>query len=261
MNFTGAFILRGSTNKEGNDRVDWLWRYIVRQDTAAFTIGNVKHTQHSMFEISGDTAVSEMLFKMVSDFRFESYAYTAWGTAPLHTLIPQRNSSITVWSSTNDESCARICTTNLLQLNQEPWGEDTSNYGKRVAARVFSQLPPIPRSVSMVYAGPAPGSTSFILSSHLKRINMWLVYVQGNYMIVWSTLDNLFEPVFDSEEKNHLLTVPIELPPSMVVALQPLHLVHKFHKYIKNYGPGPDKYMYVMQYISNRIRNSVIAGG
>lgn len=252
--FNGILILRGSRTK-----ADWIWRHLITEVPESLYIGQARQSVGQLFNVTPDTPINDVLHRVITDFTYEPYSYAIWGSEPDHMLVPQRNSSVMAWSSDWSGTSGAQAIDLLLRLNQEPWSENSGNYAQKVSDRVLSRLGARPRSTALLYAGP---HTSLILSSYLRKISLWLVYIDGIYALMWSTQENLEHAAMNTMQtvdKNKWLVVPINLPHNnAVLAIQPVHLVNKLHSFLKDYGDNANKYMYVIQFLVNRLYRTCV---
>lgn len=264
--WTGILMLYGTTNFLpvllnicGNSE------YVVYGNVSPnHTISNI-NTSNRIFgtaSVPGDVVqFVDNLYNIDRLWKAKAHGFLIGGNEPSQILISTRSAAILSWTQglminkSGNPVDQKYPIELLLDLNRDARTGDKQRYSAVFAERVAKRLPGKWMSC-IAYLGI---KSVFILSMRNVSVNMWLVFFDGAFFLLWSTDPRAID-MLESDLGNHAIgnrerffNAPIQMGANAVLSLHPQFLISKFVKKYDSYTDVANANLLVCQYIARYI--------
>lgn len=162
-------------------------------------------------------------------------------SVPSSVTIPNRSADIFSWVQgiVNHLQGEMAPIKHLLYINHDSTNESSEkkNYTALLADKVCSNIPG-KWDLCMSYIGTR---SVFVLASRNVSLNLWLVFFDGVFFLLWSTNASAIDQIeydigkYAASNKERFFQKSISIPVNNVLSLHPLYLVSKFARKMSSY--------------------------
>lgn len=240
--WTGALILHGTSNfLPVLLNICGSSKHVVYGNVSPiYTASNINTSLRLFNESAVPEDVVPFIDTVNSQWEAKPHSFIIGSSEiPSHVNITTRSADILSWGQgiMNMEKGQKSPIDLLLDLNRNSKPNDDKNYTTLFAERVASQIPGKWLSC-IAYLGI---KSVFILSTRGVSLNLWLVFFDGAFFLLWSTDPNAVDYLeYDLGKhaignRERFFTLGIKTEANEVLAMHPLFLVSKFAKKYSSY--------------------------